>query len=184
MEQMEMEGVAILTRKGIIIKEIEIQQDPIVELKAIEVETNGVNIIITTVYMPPHTSVWSQENYQKLIQETLKSLEEVLQLSETNAKEILVTGDFNSKIDWESFDPRAQPDSWNAKLLEVINEFCLFQNVTDHTRIRGLDRPSMLDLIFTKHKDDIKDMEYCPPLGKSDHVVIKLKYCLQKKNSS
>ena len=171
-------GVAILTKKGIITKELEINQDPIVEMKVIEVETNGVNIIITTVYMPPQTSVWSQENYQKIIQETLKSLEEVLQFSETNSKEILITGDFNSKIDWESFDPRAQPDSWNAKLLEVINDHCLFQNVTDHTRIRGLDRPSMLDLIFTKHNDDIKDIEYCPPLGKSDHVVIKLKYCL------
>lgn len=90
-------GVAILTKKGIIIKELEINQDPIVEMKVIEVETNGVNIIITTVYMPPQTSAWSLENYQKLIQETIKSLEEVLQLSETNSTEILITGDFNSK---------------------------------------------------------------------------------------
>lgn len=54
---MEAEGrETILARKGIIIKEIEIKQDPIVELKATGVETHGVNIKTTIVYMPPYTS--------------------------------------------------------------------------------------------------------------------------------
>lgn len=71
------------------------------------------------MYIPLHTSVWLQENYQNLIQKKIKILEEVLQLSETNTKAIFVTGNFNSKIDWESFDPTALPNSWNAKLQEV-----------------------------------------------------------------
>ncbi|XP_069970985.1 uncharacterized protein PF3D7_1120000-like [Penaeus vannamei] len=152
--QMAMEGGGggSNTNKERITKELEISQDPIVEMKVIEVETNGANIMIATVYMPPQTPVWSQESYLKPIQETLKSLEEVLRLSETNAKEILITWDFKSKFDWEGFDPRAQPHSWDANLQEVINEYCLYQNETDHTKVRGL--------------------------GKSDHAVIKLKYCL------
>lgn len=38
------------------------------------------------------------------------------------------------------------------------------------------------DLICTKHIDDVKDIEDCPPLGKSDHVVTKLKYSLLQVN--
>lgn len=79
--------MAILTKKRIIIKELEIKQNPIMEWKAIEVETNKVNIIITVVYIPPHTLVCSQKNYQKLIQETLKNMEEVEQRSETNCND-------------------------------------------------------------------------------------------------
>lgn len=83
-----------------------------------------------------------------------------------------MTLDFNSKIDWKIFDPRMQPNSLDAYLLEVIYEYYLFQNITDHARVGGLRNPSMLYLIFTKNKDDIMDVEYCPPLGKSEHVVI------------
>lgn len=39
----------------------------------------------------------------------------------------------------------------------------------------------MLDQLFTKHNDDIKDIKYWPLLEKNDHVVIKLKYCLLQK---
>lgn len=67
---MEAEGrETILAGKGIIIKEIEIKQDPIVEIKATGVETHGVNIKTTIVYMPPYTSWWSYENYPKLTEE-------------------------------------------------------------------------------------------------------------------
>lgn len=49
-------------------------------------------------------------------------------------------------------------------------------------QLKELDRPSTLDLIFTMHKIDIKDMEYYPPLGKSGLVVIKQKTLYRKKN--
>lgn len=58
---MKKEGEAKLTRKGIITKELKIKQNPIVELKATGVETNGLNTTITPVYMLLHTSAWSQE---------------------------------------------------------------------------------------------------------------------------
>lgn len=38
----------MLTMKRIITKELEVNQDPIVELRIVEVETSGVNLIITT----------------------------------------------------------------------------------------------------------------------------------------
>lgn len=119
------------------------------ELKAIRVETNGVNIMITTVYVPPHTSVWLEENHQKLIRETLKKLG-VLQLSEKQCKKKKKS--CYRGLDWKSFDPRTQPYSWNTKLLEDSNQYCLFQTLTDHTRV-------ILGLISTRHKDCPKDNE-------------------------
>lgn len=80
---------------------------------------------------------------------------------------------------WKFENLRAQSDSWNAKLPGIVNDFCLFQNVTDHTRLRGAYRPSMLDLIFRRHKNYIKDMENCP-LGKSKYVIIKLKFSVMQ----
>lgn len=61
-----------------IIKELEIKQVPIVEVKATELETNGINIYNTRNHSV-HTS-----------QGTLKNLIKVLRLSKTNAKEIRV----------------------------------------------------------------------------------------------
>lgn len=46
--QWKWKRVVILIRKGIITKELEIKQDPIVELKAIEVEINNNHIIHAT----------------------------------------------------------------------------------------------------------------------------------------
>lgn len=73
--------------------------------------------------------IHTTRNYRKLIQKTLKILEELLHLSENIANEILVTVDFNGKIGWESFDPRAKPRLWNVKLLVAISKYCLLQNV-------------------------------------------------------
>lgn len=58
------------------------------------------------------------------------------------------------------------------------NHKCLvfLQNITDRTRVRGLHRLSMLDLIFTRYKDNVKHTQHCS-LGKSDHTVTELEYC-------
>lgn len=58
-------GESLTASKGIITKGLDIKQDPNVKLKKLkanEVETYGINIIITTVDMSPLTSVWLQDN--------------------------------------------------------------------------------------------------------------------------
>lgn len=61
---------------------------------------------------------------------------------ESDIKEILLSGVFNSTVDWGSLDPRAQPGSWSVKLLEIISE-----RLSERIREGVLDRPSVLDLI-------------------------------------
>lgn len=72
-----------------IVKAVEILQDFIVELNTFEVKANGVNLIITTVYVAPHTPAWSQGNYQKLFHETLKSPGEITNVAETDGRKII-----------------------------------------------------------------------------------------------
>ena len=56
--------------------------------------------------------------------------------------------------------------------LDVINDLFLFQHITDPTRFRQGDTPSLLDLVFTNELDMINKMNYLLPLGNSDHVCI------------
>ncbi len=50
----------------------------------------------------------------------------------------------------------------------------LFQHIKQATRQRDGERDSILDLVFHKtRKIWWKNIEYMPPIGKSDHVVVK-----------
>ena len=52
----------------------------------------------------------------------------------------------------------------------------LYQHVTQHTRIRGSDKPSLLDLILTNEEGMVSDVQYHAPLGASDHCVISFNF--------
>ena len=50
----------------------------------------------------------------------------------------------------------------------------LCQHGQEPTRFRDDSNPSVLDLVITKSPDDVRNIEILPPLGKSDHTVLKL----------
>ncbi len=58
------------------------------------------------------------------------------------------------------------------KLFE-IGEF-LFQATKSPTRFREDNKPSILDLAFTKYPNDVSSVQILAPLGKSDHIFILL----------
>jgi len=45
----------------------------------------------------------------------------------------------------------------------MIDNLFLFQHVTEPTRYRSIDTPSLLDLVFTNELDMINDISYSPP---------------------
>ena len=105
-------GVMILTKKGLHVKEIcnETTQE---ELIAVEVtSTDGTGIV---VYIPPLTSARSREEHNELADKTIKSLERLLQRIEKNSNKLILTGDFNSTINWESLKQELR------KILGVTN---------------------------------------------------------------
>ena len=86
---------------------------------------------------------------------------------------LLVAGDFNlPQINWETNFCSA-PESHHAhKFLAAAQECLLFQHVMRPTRFRDADTPNVLDLVLTNEEGVLNQLQYCPGLGKSDHVVL------------
>ncbi len=53
-------------------------------------------------------------------------------------------------------------------------EFEAIQAIKKATRFREGNKPSILDLVFTKYPDDVSSVQMLAPLGKSDHVAVLL----------
>ena len=82
-------------------------------------------------------------------------------------------GDFNfPTINWENWTTPHIEESKEEKFLEAIRDSFLLQHVDEPTRCRGSDDPSLIDLIFTSEENQIRDLQYLSPLGKSDHNVL------------
>ena len=85
---------------------------------------------------------------------------------------LLIMGDFNvPKVDWINKEVLPGATVIERNFFEAITDNFLHQHVTEHTRIRGEER-SILDLIFTKEEDDVKNIKILPPIGNSDHGVV------------
>ncbi|KAJ3644167.1 hypothetical protein Zmor_026839 [Zophobas morio] len=85
---------------------------------------------------------------------------------------LLICGDFNMpELDW----PLVCSGSLNRSsqlLVDLISDSHLYQMVSEPTRYRKNQCPSVLDLVLTSNPDLIANLEYSSPIGKSDHVII------------
>ena len=57
--------------------------------------------------------------------------------------------------------------------METIKDLFLKQHVTEPTRYRNGEEPSLLDLIMTNEDGMIQNLSYQPALGDSDHCCLK-----------
>ena len=90
----------------------------------------------------------------------------------TNYSHLLICGDFNYKeISWSNFSGTTN-NCHIEPFLDAVDDLFLFQHVTEPTRLRQEETPSLLDLIFTNEQDMINNLLYSPPLGNSDHICI------------
>ena len=92
---------------------------------------------------------------------------------------ILIMGDFNFRnIDWEqNSTPGGDTTSCDYRFLEAIKDCFMYQHVTQPTRERGADAPSLLALILTNEQEMVSAIKYISPLGKSDHAVLQFTCC-------
>ena len=172
-------GVMILTRKDLIVKIMEQDITENVELLAVEVITKDGVITVATLYMPPKTRAWENTEYSDLIVNTVKDIQIMLQKVEDKSKDLVLVGDFNSSNDWVNLEVRSIGNQWNWELMEVTQDFLLTQHIKSNTRVRGMDQPSLLDLLFTRQENQVENIDYEPPLGKSDHVIIKWNFIVK-----
>lgn len=117
--------------------------------------------IIGLIYRPPNARVFDNLKLFSL----LKLVEDY-----TKKDELILIGDFNyPNIDWKHMTA-SRVD--NIKFFKVIQDSFWFQNISEFTRFRTGNNPSLLDLLFTRRKDAVRDVQYKFGLGKSDHVMI------------
>ena len=91
-----------------------------------------------------------------------------------NPSHLLIVGDFNlPQIDWRQNLCRTSESHYAAKFFSAVQDAYLFQHVNEPTRFREGVEPSLLDLVLTNEESMIERLDYCPGLGKSDHVLIK-----------
>ena len=118
------------------------------------------------------------ENNELLMKNIVKACE----IADKNR--ILLMGDFNMKeINWVENEVIGGPTSQPFIFNEWIKDCFLYQHMLEPTRFRD-EQESILDLIFTKEEEDVKNIESDLPLGKSDHATVTGEFvCEWKVNS-
>ena len=106
---------------------------------------------------------------------TLKSTQQVCDLliikaGEWNDAYLLICGDFNYRdIDWVNESAVEQSDHL-ATSVNTIQDCFLRQHVTEPTRLKSGEEPSLLDLVLSKEEGMVYNLEHQPGLVDSDHV--------------
>ena len=129
---------------------------------------NNLKLLITCMYRSgtPAKAVANDKEMYNL----LRSLST---LSGYQSK--VIVGDFNlNKIKWTP-DPELNTtteDSPEFMFVECIRDTFLVQHITEPTRYRDGNIPTCDDLLFSSFENNISNISYNAPLGKSDHLSI------------
>ena len=127
------------------------------------VELDHHRLLVGLCYRCPKSTL---ENDNKLLQ-----VMEAAVLS-TTSDHVLIMGDFNyPEINYVDETVTASVNDPSTVFFNKTQELCLFQHVTEATRVRQHQIPSTLDYVFTDQENLIEVITYEPPLAKSDHVV-------------
>ena len=164
-------GVAIYTKRSLKVESVEIKVDDTRDHAWIEIPTtSGEKILCGCVYRSPSGDS-DAESLRKSTSATIKLIKEAYRRNPN----ILIAGDFNYKeIDWlnENAPPRKD---YLFDFIENLQDCFLHQHVTEPTRYRENETPSLLDLILSSEEGMVHDLAYGPPLGESDHLCLTFK---------
>ena len=84
-------------------------------------------------------------------------------------------GDFNLPcIDWCVHSTTQPSLSYEQQVLDRVDDLYLYQHIDRLTPARKDTSPSILDLVIIKSVDDVLNIDFRPPLGKSDLVVFEI----------
>ena len=157
-------GVALLirTERNSVDSDIRVCT-PNIQLIAANLRAEGQRMTIACVYRSPCAN-------QTEDQEVIRALDTLAQ----NPVRLVVVGDFNLRnIDWNVGE--CTQGGVGEGYLEWMHSRALYQHVRECTRFREGQISSLLDLVITAREEDMHSLEYFPPIGKSDHVLIKMK---------
>ncbi|KAK4325511.1 hypothetical protein Pmani_003961 [Petrolisthes manimaculis] len=126
----------------------------------------SINLLAITLYRPPNTT---HGTFRQITQK----IEQILSTLPNPNTEVIMSGDFNfPNINWpEMKTTGGTPDDKQqaCDLIRVVENYFLFQLVTDPTRERNI-----LDLIFSNNPNLLHSYEISDTIM-SDHKLIKVK---------
>lgn len=73
-----------------------------------------------------------------------------------------------------------EADGQQSDILSTFNDLFWVQHVARCTRYRGTNKPSLLDLVFTRTKAEVDEIDYQHGLGLSDHIVMLFSISIEK----
>lgn len=163
-------GVVIMIHKSLSSVVVEEDSWGNIEAVASTVFIGKKKLLLGCLYRPPGSSA----EYNARVREAIRGL------SNTNAHQSLLCGDFNFKeIDWINHNINGGPESEQMKFYDACQDAFLHQHITQFTRVRGNDTPSLLDLVFSKSELEVDEIHYKSPIGSSDHAVISFNFRLE-----
>lgn len=132
---------------------------PQVESVCLLLKHRCFDLALCCIYRPPDSSLTSDT----MLFDALSGLAAA-------HRTLLICGDFNLPgMSWPS--PTANSNA-SRLLLDMLDNTHLLQIVSEPTRFRHGQRPSLLDLVITSEEDLVSNLRCMPPLGKSDHSVL------------
>ena len=98
--------------------------------------------------------------------------------SDAGYKQVMMISDFNHPHILWTPEPIIQTNSQNenepyCKFVDLIHDSMLHQHISEPTRDRDNQTPTVDDLIFTTDPDIIEDLQHCSHIGASDHQFLK-----------
>ncbi|KAK2711587.1 hypothetical protein QYM36_012662 [Artemia franciscana] len=133
----------------------------------VKIPSSTNSIRITAVYRSPIVNELSPNNNANLLQ--------YLQNVSTISAGVLVVGDFNlPSIDQKNQITSLSEQSFEHHFLQNLQNMYLCKHIQEPTQFWDDLTPSVFDLVITKSPDNVRNIEILPPLGKSDHTIVKL----------
>ena len=146
------------------INELRTEFNEALKLDISNIENDILEVLV--VYRSPHSSDDNNKAMLEMIKDECRS----------SGRNFILIGDFNlGKINWDNLQAvGCARNSLEQKFIEQIMDCFLIQHTSEATRIREGQKPSMLDLVFSKEETTVEGITYHEPLGSSDHVLMNL----------
>ena len=143
---------------------------------AINIESNIGKVVVACVYRSNSLPT----KYNTILLDCIETI-----CKEENEYETILTGDFNlPDVSWENGTINGVSSTLNkilnlqAEYLNLFTErgltWCLTNEITRRRMVKGSFQESLLDQILATNEALVSSFKICAPLGKSDHVCIKI----------
>ena len=159
-------GVAIYVKDDLYVNEVKLNTDFKDHLWVeIRLSSND-SILCGCIYRSP----------TKEKEATLESTDQICEIlakaSARNYAYLLICGDFNYRdIDWENESSNGNNEHCSS-FLNTIQDCFLQQHVTEPTRYRHGEEPSLLDLVLSNEEGMVYNLAHEHGLGDSDYVTL------------